>query len=77
MQILLDKVISEGIFPRNHLGIYSDDGLAVTTGSCPEVDKLRKSLISVFKNEGLGITVECNVKVTDYLDVVLDLSNGS
>ena len=36
---------------------------------------MRKALIKCFKEEGLSITVECNIRKTDFLDVILDLEN--
>ena len=56
------------------IGLYRDDGLATlrkTTGS--RADRARKDLIHVFRELGLQITVETNLKVVDYLDVTLDL----
>ena len=41
------------------------------------MERLRKKLNQVFQNEGLKITTEANTTVIDYLDVVMDLSDGS
>ena len=32
------------------------------------LDKMRKNIITLFKNEGLGITVDTNLIETDFLD---------
>ena len=37
---------------------------------------MRKDVISIFKNEGLSITIEKNIIETDFLDVTLNLLTG-
>ena len=56
---------------------YRDDGLAAVSVSGSQADKKRKVLTELFKEDGLSITVECNIKKTDFLDVILDLENRS
>ena len=59
------------------VGLYRDDGLAVVQNlSGPQQDKLRKEITQVFKNEGLQITIEINLKKVDFLDVQFDLLNN-
>lgn len=59
---------------REQFGLYRDDGLAAIRGtSGRKLDKLRKDIIQLFQEEGLRITIESNLTVTDYLDVTLDL----
>ena len=56
------------------VGLYRDDGLGTlrkTTGS--RADRTRKDLIKIFKDLGLQITVQTNLKKVDYLDVTLNL----
>ena len=58
--------------------LYRDDGLAVVyQPSGPKLDRLRKDIISLFKSEGLSITIDTNLTETDFLDVSLNLTNGS
>ena len=66
-----------GDFDKDMFGIYRDDGLMVVKGGGPETDRARKKLIQIFQNEGLQITTECNVTLVNFLDVVLDLKNGT
>ena len=40
------------------------------------LDKVRKVIISIFKNEGLCITIETNLGHRDFLDVTLNLLTG-
>ena len=61
------------LIDNHHIGLYRDDGLAAIPGSGPKVDRLRKDVFNIFKNIGLKVTIECNSKQTDFLDVYLDL----
>ena len=72
---ILNKL--EAVIPQDNIGLYRDDGLAVVQCSGPEIERLRKRVIQIFTNEGLKITVEANIKTTNFLDVNLDLNSGS
>ena len=64
--------------PDGNIGLYRDDGLGVlwdTPGN--RADRIRKEIIKVFKNLGLNITIQINLKVVDFLDVSLNLSTES
>ena len=51
--------------------------MSAVRGNGQEIERLRKKLIAMFKDEGLNITTEGNVTVVDFLDVVLDLETES
>ena len=40
-------------------------------------EKIKKKLFKIFKSNGLRTTVECNLIVTDFLDVTFDLKPGT
>ena len=42
---------------------------AINSSSEPVLDKMRKNIIALFKNEGLSITIETNLLETDFVDV--------
>ena len=72
---LLDKLSS--LIGRKNVGLYRDDGLAaINSSSGPVLDKMRKNIIALFKNEGLSITIETNLFQTDFLDVTFKLPTG-
>ena len=72
---LLDKLSS--LIGRKNVGLYRDDGLAaINSSSGPVLDKMRKNIIALFKNEGLSITIETNLFETDFLDVTFNLAMG-
>jgi len=58
------------------LGLYRDDGLAVSHGSPRQVENLKKKICTVFRRNELRITVEANKKIINYLDVTLNLNTG-
>jgi hypothetical protein len=67
----------ESLLGKENVGLYRDDGLAsLISVSGPQADRIRKQLIKCFKDHGLEITVDTNLQVTEFLDVVLDLRNG-
>ena len=67
------KEIKENI-NLNSLGLYRYDGLAYKENvKGHNADKMRKELIKIFKNAGLNITVDTNLKIVNYLDVTFNL----
>ena len=73
---LLSKI--QEIIPSSQVGLYRDDGLAVITNSNgPKIDGIRKKLHRLFKKVGLGIDIQCNMEVVNFLDVTLDLATSS
>ena len=44
--------------------------------SGPEVERKRKEVIKLFKENGLSITIEANLKTVNFLDVELDLNSN-
>ena len=66
------------IYSKNDIGLYKDNGLAVfrNTGGRQE-EKIEKHFQSKFCKNNLSIIVKCNLKIVDYLDVTLNLSDGS
>ena len=64
-------------FDKDYFGIYRDDGLIIVKGGGPEADRARKKLVTIFKNEDLKITTECNITKVDFLDIVMDLTNDT
>ena len=69
---LLSKIIN--IIPSQSVGLYRDDGLAtIDHANGPKLDRIRKNIIKCFKNEGLKIKIEINMKFADYLDISLNI----
>ena len=57
----------------NNIGLYRDDGLAVFKNtSVLQSEKIKNSFQKIFKNKGLDIIINCNMKIVIYLDVTLN-----
>ena len=41
------------------------------------MEKIKKQLQNVFKNNGLDVVIECNMKIVNYLDITFHLSDGT
>ena len=66
------------IYSKNDIGLCRDDGLAVfrnTSGL--QAEKIKKHFQSIFRKNNLSIIGKCNLKIVDYLDVTLNLSDSS
>ena len=61
----------------NRVGLYRDDGLAVMKATPKRIEDAKKRLCAIFSSFGLSITVDANKKVVNFLDVTLNLSNGT
>ena len=65
------------IDPLNH-GLYRDDGLIIMDNCTPRgADIVRKKLHWLFNKFGFKLDIQANLKITDYLDIKLNLLNGS
>ncbi|KAK3737000.1 hypothetical protein QZH41_006438 [Actinostola sp. cb2023] len=58
------------------IGLYRDDGLGFFKEPPREMEKIKKSICKIFKENELSITIEANKKVINFLDVTLDLNSG-
>ena len=62
----------------NNISLYRDDGLAVFKNTNdPQSEKIKKTFKKMFKNKGLDIIINCNIKIVNYPDVTLNLNDGS
>ena len=73
---ILDKISCKYI--KQDVGLYRDDGLAVFKNlSGHGNDKIKKDFQKIFKENGLDIVIQCNMKVVDYLDITLNLNDST
>ena len=73
---LLEK-ISE-ICNEGDIGLYRDDSLAIFRNkSGTQLETIKKKLQRIFKEYDLEITAESNQKIVYYLDVNLNLKDGT
>ena len=63
--------------PSSH-GPYCDDGLIIVDKSTPKkCDGIRKRLYKLFDEFGFRLDIRTDLKITDYLDVTLNLYSGT
>ena len=68
----------KNVIRKDNAGLYRDDGLGVLRNlSGPEIERMRKRIIKIFKDCGLNITIKMNLKTVDFLDVRFDLVNNT
>ena len=55
-----------------------DDGLAIFKNvNSSKAEKTKKDIQTLFKDNHLNLTIQCNVKTANYLDVTFNLSNAT
>ena len=65
-------------YDTKNSGLSRDDGLSSFKNcSGPQMEKIKKYLQKVFKNNGLDVIIECNMKIVNYLDVTFNLNDGT
>ena len=65
-------------FSSNNIGLYRDDGLSLFRNiSGRQAERHEKTIQKFFKDKGLQIIIKCNLKIVDYLDVTLNLNDGT
>ena len=75
--IYLLSLLSEK-YNKNDIGLYRDDGLAVFKNvSGPMSEKIKKDFQRIFQENDLEIVISCNMKIMNYLDVTLNLDDGT
>lgn len=62
----------------NQVGLYRDDGLIfVPSSNGPITSSLHKKVVRAFKYLGLKIEISSNLKIVNFLDITLNLSNDT
>ena len=56
-----------------NIGLYRDDGLAVSNAALRDTENIKKEICRVFNQNGLRITIEANKQIINFLDVTLNL----
>ena len=63
---------------KNHIRLYRDESLGILRNtSDPKAEILKKKFQKLFKEKDLDIIVQCNLKITNYLDITPNLNDGS
>ena len=59
-----------------NIGLSRDDRLASFDKTLQEIEKIKKELCKIFRENGLKIAIEANKTIVNFLDVTLDLQSG-
>ena len=64
---------------RMECGLFRDDGLGVSTAGLTsrQVENIKKKICSIFRENGLSITIKANLDIVEFLDTEVCLSNGT
>ena len=61
-----------------NLALYRDDRLAIFKNvNGPDSEKIKKHFCKLFIDHDLELTIQCNRKVVNFLDVNLNLENST
>jgi hypothetical protein len=65
-------------YNKNDFVLYRDDGLAIFKNkSGQQMERIKKHFVKIFKNNNLSISINCNIKIVNYLDLTLNLIDNS
>ena len=62
--------------PNINVGIYRDDGLAITNATLRDTENIKEEICRIFNNNGLRITIEANKQIINFLDVTFNLNQA-
>ena len=69
----LDRIID-----RKQVGLYKDDGLIfISESNAPQNSKIHEKIIRAFKLLGLIIEISSNLKIFNFLEIILNLMNNA
>ena len=60
-----------------NIGLYRDDGLAISNAAPRETENIKKEICRVFNQNGLRITIAANKQIINFLDVTFNLNNST
>ena len=60
-----------------NVGLYRDDGLAITNASPRDTENIKKEICRIFNSNGLCITIEANKQIINFLDVTFNLNQNT
>ena len=59
-----------------NVGLYRDDGLSAFCRTPQGIERIKKDLCKIFRENNLKITIEANMTTVNFSDVTLDLKSG-
>ena len=66
------------MFSSSNMGLHRDNALSVFRNiSERQAEKHKKTIQKIVKDKGLPMIIKCNPKIVDYLEVTLNLNDGT
>ena len=59
-----------------NVGLYREDGLAVSSKTPRQTEVIKKEICKIFQNNNLKISIQANQKCTSFLDITMSLTTG-
>ena len=73
-RVLLLDILQK--YHKRNVGLYCNDGVAILKNkSGSQLEQVKKNIQKIFKEHGLDIIIQCNMKVVNYLDVTFNLND--
>ena len=60
-----------------NVGLYRDDGLAITNATPRDTENIKKEICRIFNNNGLRMTIEANKQIINFQDVTFNLNQST
>ena len=60
-----------------NVGLYRDDGLAITNATPKDTENIKKEICRIFNKNGLRITIKANKQIINFLDVTFNLNRST
>ena len=67
-------ILSQLVEILPNVGLYRDDGLAISSASSRQIENMKKKMCKVFEKNGLAITIEANSKIVNFWISTLTLT---
>ena len=65
-------------YNKTSIGLYRDDGWQFLENvSGPHCEKIKKEFQKLFRQHGLKLIIKCNLKIVDFLNVTLNLTDST
>ena len=65
-------------YVTKNIGLHRDYGFSIIKNcSDPQMEKIKKQLQKVCKNNGLDVFIECSMKIVNYLHVTFNTNDGT
>ena len=65
-------------YVTKNIGLHRDYRLSIFKNrSDPQMEKIKKQLQKVYKNNGLDVFIECSMKIVNYLHVTFNPNDGT